>query len=82
MNLKETIVQYVGELKDPENGEVTPEMIAGVLTDEFPDMMLLVAQENYLRGYTQALDDVEAMEAERLKEQAKPKAEEADSGTA
>ena len=82
MNLKETIVQYVGELKDPENGEVTPEMIAGVLTDEFPDMMLLVAQENYLRGYTQALDDVEAMEAERLKEQVKPKAEEADSGTA
>jgi len=82
MNLKETIVQYVGELKDPENGEVTPEMIAGVLIDEFPDMMLLVAQENYLRGYTQALDDVEAMEAERLKEQVKPKAEEANSETA
>lgn len=82
MNLKETIVQYVGEIKEPENGEVTAEMIASVLIDEFPDMMLLVAQENYLRGYTQALDDVEAMEAERLKEQEKPETEEANSGTA
>lgn len=66
MNLKETIVQYVGEEKNPENGEVTPEMVAETLINEFPDVMLLVAQENFLRGYTQALDDVEAVEKSRI----------------
>ena len=82
MDLKETIVQYVGELKEPENGEVTAEMIAGVLIDEFPDVMLLIAQENFLRGYTQALDDVEAMESERLKKETNIEVGEADSETA
>lgn len=67
MNLKETITQYTGEQLEPENGEVTVEMIASVLTDEFPELMLAVAQENFLRGYQMALDDVEAVENERMK---------------
>ncbi len=65
MNLKETITQYVGELVQPEGDEVTVEMVASVMTDEFPELMLAIAQENYLNGYKQALDDVEAIEAER-----------------
>lgn len=64
MTLKEQIVEYVGEKESPDDGEVTVEMIVGVLTDEFPELMLAVAQENFLRGYTQALDDVEHVEKE------------------
>ena len=66
MNLKETIVEYVGEVKNPEDGEVTAEMVVETLVEEFPDIILLVAQENFLRGYTQALDDVESVEKSRL----------------
>lgn len=66
MNLKETIVEYVGEVKNPEDGEVTAEMVVETLVEEFPDIILLVAQENFLRGYTQALDDVESVEKSRI----------------
>lgn len=66
MNLHETIIEYVGKKLNPEDGDVTVEMVANVLTDEFPEFMLAVAQENFLRGYAQALDDVEAIESERL----------------
>jgi hypothetical protein len=66
MNLHETIVEYVGNKLNPEDGDVTVEMVATVLTDEFPELMLAIAQENFLRGYAQALDDVEAIESEKF----------------
>lgn len=65
MNLKEMIVEYVGKVKQPENGEVSEEMVIEVLSEEFPDIMLLLAQDNYLRGYEQALDDTLELEKER-----------------
>ena len=34
------------------------------MAEEFPDFLLLVAEENWIRGYEQALNDVE--EGERL----------------
>jgi len=58
MNLKEYMVDYVGQKHDPNNDEVTVEMIATTLINEFPELILLLAEENYLRGYEQALDDV------------------------
>lgn len=67
MDLKETIIQYVGDKLKPEDNEVTVTMVVETLMEEFPDMMLMVAQENFLRGYEQALDDVEAVESGRLK---------------
>lgn len=57
--LKEMLVNYVGEKDKPENGEVTVEMIINSIAEEFPEFLLLVAEENYLRGYKQALDDME-----------------------
>ena len=61
--LKEYLVDYVGEKEEPENGEVTVEMVIGTLTDEFPDLVLALAEENFIRGYQQAFNDIEATTA-------------------
>ncbi len=66
--LKELFVKYIGEKFQPENGEVTVEMCVQVLADEFPDFLLLVAQENFLRGYRQCLLDMERAENEQKSE--------------
>jgi hypothetical protein len=62
--LKEMFVQYVGEKLNPENKEVTPEMCVDVLAEEFPEFLLLVAQENFIRGYKQCLFDMEQQNAQ------------------
>jgi hypothetical protein len=59
--LKEMFVEYVGEKLQPENGEVTVEMIVDVLADEFPEFVLAVAEENFIRGYKQAFVDMESV---------------------
>lgn len=63
--LKEMFVQYVGEKLKPDSGEVNVEMCVQVLAEEFPDFLLLVAQENFLRGYRQCLLDMERAENEQ-----------------
>ena len=62
--IKEILINYVGEKLNPENGDVTVEHIVEVMAEEFPNFLLLVAEENWIRGYEQALNDVE--EGERL----------------
>lgn len=59
--LKEIMVQYVGAklLSDSEEGSVTVEMIIEVLANEFPEIVLCLAEENFLRGYEQAFVDLE-----------------------
>jgi len=60
--LKDHIVQYVGNAKNPENDEVNLAMIIEVLSEEFPELILCISEENWVRGYHQALVDVEAGE--------------------
>tara|TARA_R110000824_G_scaffold170118_3_gene347398 strand:+ start:3042 stop:3323 length:282 start_codon:yes stop_codon:yes gene_type:complete len=62
--LKKWLVSYVGEKTEPENGEVNVEMIIKTIAAEFPEFLLAVAEENFIRGYQQALADVE--EGEKL----------------
>jgi len=57
--MKTWLFDYVGEKMNAQNGEVTVEMIVEAMSKEFPDFLLLVAQENWLRGYEQALYDVD-----------------------
>ena len=57
--LKAMLVSYVGEKQSPENDNVTVEMIVDQLANEFPEFVLAVAEENFVRGYQQALNDVE-----------------------
>ena len=63
--LKELVVNYIGErLAAPE--EITVDMAVEVFAAEFPEFLLAVAQENFLRGYEQALTDVETMEKQNV----------------
>lgn len=55
--LKELFVNYVGEKLNPEKDEVTIGMVIEVLAEEFPEVLLTVAEENFLKGYETALDD-------------------------
>ena len=57
---KEWLVNYVGDKLSPENGEVTVEMIVNIMSAEFPEFLLALAEENWLRGYRQGVTDVEA----------------------
>ena len=62
--LKNMLVEYVGDKVTPENDEVTVDMIVNVLAEEFPEFLMVVAEENWVRGYHQAMHDV--TEGERL----------------
>ena len=58
-DLKNTLVEYVGDKMSPDDQNVTVEMIIDAMADEFPEFLLAVAEENWIRGYQQALDDVD-----------------------
>jgi hypothetical protein len=62
--LKEWLVDYVGKKQNPEDGEVNIEMIIKTLAEDFPEFLLPVAEENFIRGYRQAMTDVD--EGEKL----------------
>ena len=57
--LKQMLINYTGHKLKPENSDVSLEMIVGVLADEFPEVVLALAEENFIRGYKQALQDVD-----------------------
>ena len=56
--VKEFLVNHVGDLKDPTDGNVTVDMIIDVVASEFPEFVMALAEENWIRGYQQALTDV------------------------
>ena len=53
--LKNYLVEYVGTKFDQE--EVTVAMIVDIMAMEFPEFMVAIAEENFLRGYKTGLDD-------------------------
>ena len=61
-DLKNMLVEYVGEKVNPQDQNVTVEMIIEVLADEFPEFVLALAEENWVRGYQQGLEDVHSGE--------------------
>ena len=71
--MKEWLVNYVGteflaemerinsERKEEPlewDGSITVEMIIEVMSVQFPEFLMAVAEENFIRGYTQAMVDV------------------------
>ena len=58
-DLKNILVEYVGEKLDPEDRNVTIEMVIEVLSREFPEFLLAVAEENWILGYQQAQADID-----------------------
>ena len=65
--LKKWLLEYIGEKTKPESNEVSVENIVEVVASEFPDFLMVVAEENWIRGYHQALYDVD--EGAKLREQ-------------
>ncbi len=55
--LKTYIINRVGEKLKPEGGLINVEMVISVLAEEFPDIVLALAEENFIRGYTQGIAD-------------------------
>jgi hypothetical protein len=60
--IKQFLVNYAGEKLSPENDEVTVDMIAQLMATEFPEFLLAVAEENFLRGYELGLEDATTLE--------------------
>jgi len=75
--MKEWLVGYVGtefsagveriNSEKPEeplewDGSVTVEMIIEMMAKEFPDFLMAVAEENFIRGYSQAMADIRELE--------------------
>ena len=58
-DLKNFLVEYAGEKLEPEDKLVNLEMIIDVMSKDFPELILALAEENWIRGYQQGLDDVE-----------------------
>jgi hypothetical protein len=57
--IKDWLIEYVGKNKSPEDDEVTTEMIIEYMAKEFPEFLMIVAEENWVRGYKQALVDID-----------------------
>ena len=57
--MKSWLVQYVGEKMTPEDGSVNTFMIVEAMAQEFPEFVLVLAEENFIRGYKQALYDID-----------------------
>lgn len=59
--LKNIIVEYVGINSEESihNNEVTVQMIVDIFAKEFPEFLMSVAEENWIRGYKQGINDVQ-----------------------
>ena len=57
--MKEWLIDYVGNKLSPEDDEVNLAMIIETMADEFPEFLLSLAEENWIRGYHQAITDME-----------------------
>jgi hypothetical protein len=57
--LKQLVVNYIGERLLAKE-DVTVDMAVQVFAAEFPEFLMAVAEENFLRGYEQALVDIES----------------------
>jgi len=59
--LKEMLVEYVGNKfateQDDGEFEVTVQMIVETLAHEFPEFIMIMAEENWIRGYQQGIND-------------------------
>lgn len=69
-NLKLMVIDYVGHKMKPESDEVTLEDIFEVFSAEFPELLLALAEENFIRGYSQAMADVDNINMRSLEEEA------------
>jgi hypothetical protein len=58
MNLEKSFVLKQKPEKLEWDGSVTVEMIMESMVKEFPEFLMALAEENFIRGYRQAMDDI------------------------
>jgi len=75
-DMKEWMINHVGQKEKPEDNNVTVEMIVNTMAEEFPEFLMAVAEENWIRGYHQALTDVQEGEKIHHEQQEKESADE------
>ena len=68
--LKEMIVNYVGRKINCQSDLITVEQVAKVFAKEFPEFLIVLAEENWVNGYTQALKDVDYFKKENTQDTA------------
>lgn len=61
LHLRNFLIQYTGFKLNPEDEKITLQMLIHVLADEFPEIVMAIAEENFMRGYQQGIQDVETM---------------------
>jgi len=57
--MKSWFVNYVGNKHKPEDGVVTVAMSIATMAEEFPEFLMVLAEENWIRGYQQGVADSE-----------------------
>jgi len=55
--LQEDLVRHVRNKINED--QVTLGQVIGILASEFPELVITIAEENWIRGYKQGLDDAE-----------------------
>tara|TARA_R100000908_G_scaffold64936_1_gene50713 strand:- start:3003 stop:3275 length:273 start_codon:yes stop_codon:yes gene_type:complete len=58
-DLKNFLINHAGDMLEPKDNNVTVEMVIEAVAKDFPELVMAVAEENWVRGYHQALVDVE-----------------------
>tara|TARA_B100000900_G_scaffold394465_1_gene391910 strand:+ start:329 stop:595 length:267 start_codon:yes stop_codon:yes gene_type:complete len=66
--LKQMLLEYVGNKyateEDEGEFEVTVQMIVDTLAHEFPEFVMIMAEENWVRGYQQGINDAARLHTE------------------
>mgnify|MGYP001600932890 CR=1 FL=1 len=57
--LQEDLVRHAGSRINQQEDQVTIGQVIGVLASEFPELVITIAEENWIRGYKQGLEDAQ-----------------------
>lgn len=55
--IQEDLVQHVRNRTNED--QITLGQVIGILASEFPELVITIAEENWIRGYQQGLEDAE-----------------------
>lgn len=61
--IKNMLVEFTGNKFNPDSGDITIQMIIETLAEEFPELILAIAEENFFRGYEQAMVDADSVKS-------------------
>lgn len=62
--LKQYLINYAGTKLQPGDEKVTAHMIIETVAADFPELVYIIAEENFLRGYQLGLDDARKLKTE------------------